>query len=318
VQLPPGAQDQTPTQDQANQDTDSPSNPVGEVAQFFHTVLLAIVGGQQMAGQVTVSQEINPCAPPQISLSTLVDPSQANVGDSVTFTSVVTNPGTTDLVDVEIDADLSADGLNFVSAGNGGSFDTGSQDIQWSFPNGLAAGASTTVTYTAVLGAEGTWPSNVCAAGEDAYGNKVEDCEEAIVLSTGVPTLTPTPTVTPTLEATATDTPVPTNTTTPVATSTSTLAPAIVPSATATSAPNSPVPTHTPHPNNTSVPAATSTPTITPSPTNTTPTPGPATTSTPTRTPATGTTPSPTSASPPTSTPTPISPATSTPTPTHP
>jgi hypothetical protein len=46
-----------------------------------------------------------------------------------------------------------------------------SQDIQWTFPSGLAAGASTTVTYTASIGAEGAWSSNVCAVGLDAYGN---------------------------------------------------------------------------------------------------------------------------------------------------
>ena len=95
--------------------------------------MAAIVGAQAPM----VSQEINPCAPPQIDMSISVDPSEAAVGETVTFTSTASNPGTTDLVDVDIDASVPSS-LTFASASDGGAYSSG--NVAWAVTSGLPSG----------------------------------------------------------------------------------------------------------------------------------------------------------------------------------
>lgn len=264
VQLPPRADDDN---NQVTQDTDAPTDPISGAREIVSSLVTAIFGAPQ-----TVAQEINPCAPPEIDVSSSA-PSEASVGDQVTFTTTVSNTGTNDLVDVAIEADVPA-GITFSGAANGGTLSS-STDVQWSVA--LPAGASTTVSFVGTITDPGLFTSSSCADGTDAIGNTASDCSD-VTVAVGVPTLTPTPTttVTPTAEAisTAVPTGTPTPATTPTPPATSTPLATATSAATATSPPTATTQaTATTKPTNTTAPTtpptATTKPADTPKPTDT-------------------------------------------------
>ena len=231
---------------------------------------------------------------PQIGTTKTVDQPIATVGDTLTYTIVVTNPGTPPLVDVEVAANVPP-GLAIVSVGGGGGYDPVTSALTWAVP-GLAPGASQVLTYTATLAQAGSWTNAACSVGVDADRNPAYDCDDASVTSVGVPTPTPTATSVPTVQPTPS--PVSTSTPTPTATQSPTSAPTRTPTATSTPSggvspvrgpsatpPNTPVPTptHTPVPAPTPMAALTATPTATPSPLPPPPAPTPTVTVSPTR-----------------------------------
>ena len=83
-------------------------------------------------------------------------------------------------------------GLDIVSIGDGGGYNSDSRDLTWAVP-GLAPGVSQKLTYTANLADGGSWTSTACSAGVDADRNSVYDCDDASATSVGVPTPMPTP-----------------------------------------------------------------------------------------------------------------------------
>jgi uncharacterized repeat protein (TIGR01451 family) len=173
-----------------------------------------------------------PPPPPQVTIDKSADPSSVQVGDQVTFTLMVTNPGSVDLVDLQAE-DTLPDAFTFVSASDGGSYDNSTRDIGWDV-TGLAAGASTQVSYVATLSQPGSWTNSACVDAADANGNEANDCTAVSVNAN-----TPTPTSAPPPPPAATSTETPTATPKPAAPGqpTSTTAPTATPTATATSTP---------------------------------------------------------------------------------
>jgi uncharacterized repeat protein (TIGR01451 family) len=175
-----------------------------------------------------------------VTIGKSANPSSVQVGDQVTFTLTVSNPGSVDLDDYQVE-DTLPDAFTFVSASDGGSYDNSSREIGWAL-SGLAAGASTQVSYVASLSQAGTWMNSACVDAVDGSGNQANDCTQVSVNA-----LTPTPTSAPPAPAA----PAPTSTATPTAT------PKPVPPG---------QPTSTPAPTSTPTATVTSTPTITPTP----------------------------------------------------
>ena len=179
---------------------------------IYDFVMTAFTAAQQ------TPEEINPCALPEISMANSANPGTALVGDPVSFTYTVTNPGTVPLTDLQIESALPS-GLSFVSATSQGAVNGDTGYVEWALESGLAPGASTQLSVSATIASPGEWTNNACSAGQDAIGNEVKDCASATVFGgvlTATPTATPTPTATtmtttptPTLTApTATATPV--------------------------------------------------------------------------------------------------------------
>jgi uncharacterized repeat protein (TIGR01451 family) len=201
-----------------------------------------------------------------VAMTSSVSPSEAQVGDSVTFTFTVTNDGDVPLSDVQVDSDLPS-GLQLVGTSGGGSVDPDTGYAGWALDDGLAAGASTSLSVTTTIAESGTWTTDVCAVAQDVFGIEVDDCASATVVS-GTPTPTPTPsltaTLTPTASVTTTATTLPTGS--PTATPTSAITSTPTPAATSTA---QPTPTRTPQPTATHPPTSTPQPAPTPSPTTT-------------------------------------------------
>jgi uncharacterized repeat protein (TIGR01451 family) len=174
--------------------------PVAE--DIYNFVMAAITTAQQTPG------EVNPCAP-EISMTSSVAPSAALVGEPVSFTYTVKNPGTVPLTDLLVASTLPS-GVNFVSASSQGAIDSDTGYVTWALDSGLAPGASTQYTVSATIASAGEWTNNACSAGQDLFNNVVKDCANATVVG-GVLTVTPTPTpsATPTIVATVTPTPGP-------------------------------------------------------------------------------------------------------------
>jgi uncharacterized repeat protein (TIGR01451 family) len=179
---------------------------------------------------------------PQVTIDKSANPSTVQVGEQVTFTLTVTNTGSTDLVDAQVEDSL-PDGFSFVSASDGGSYDNSSREIGWPI-SGLAAGASTQVSYVARLNQPGTWLNSACVDAVDGNGKQTNDCTDVSVNAlTPTPTSAPPPpaptstqTATPTPKPVApgqpTSTPAPTSTPTATVTSTPTVTPTVMPTLT--------------------------------------------------------------------------------------
>jgi uncharacterized repeat protein (TIGR01451 family) len=158
----------------------------------YEFVMAAFSGSEQATDQG------NPCAPPEISMTSSVAPGTAVVGDSVSFTYTVSNPGTAQLTDVLIASALPT-GINFVSASSQGAVDGDTGFVMWALQSGLAPGASTQLSVSGTIASEGLWTNDACAAGQDVVGAQAKDCASSTV-QVGV--LTPTPTPQPTPSAT--------------------------------------------------------------------------------------------------------------------
>ncbi len=190
----------------------------------------------------TSAPTATPPPPPEVAIDKSANPSSVQVGDQVTFTLTVTNPGSVDLVDLQVE-DTLPDAFTFVSASDGGSYDSSTREIGWAI-EGLAAGGSTQVSYVASLSQPGTWTNSACVDAVDAAGNQANDCT-----NTSINAITPAPTSAPAPPApTSTETPTPTPKPVPPGQPTSTVAPTSTPTATATSTPTitpTPLPTLT-------------------------------------------------------------------------
>jgi uncharacterized repeat protein (TIGR01451 family) len=215
------------------------------------------------------AQAIDPCgARPDIEVTGSVDKSTAGVGDDVTYTLTVSNPGTIDLSAFTFEVSLSADSVVLHTA-TAGTLNPQTGYFEVLEPNGLAAGTSHTYRGTAMVLIPGTLQANICVAGRDALGREATDCTGVAVIATAAtqpirtPTLvvptTPTPTVMP---ATVTPTTAPNQS--PTATVTPTTVPSPVPTSMASPS-TAPTATMTTNPMASRTPMPT--PTITPSPT---------------------------------------------------
>ncbi len=153
--------------------------------------------------------EVDPCALPEISMASSANPGTALVGDPVSFTYTVTNPGTVPLTDLQIASALPS-GISYVSASSQGAINRDTGYVEWALESGLAPGASTQLSVSATIASPGTWTNNACTAGQDMVGNLAKDCASTTVVG-GVLTVTPTPSATPTVALTPTaGTPTPT------------------------------------------------------------------------------------------------------------
>jgi uncharacterized repeat protein (TIGR01451 family) len=155
-------------------------------------------------------------APPQLAVTKTVDQPTAAVGDTLTFSITVSNPGTTPLVDTQVE-DLLPAGLSFVNASNGGIYDPSTRMIGWALTGGLGPGASQQLSYRATLSEPGAWVNTACSDARDAAGNEANACDDATVTPPGVPTPTPTATSPPGGGGGASATPVSTPTVAPTA-----------------------------------------------------------------------------------------------------
>jgi uncharacterized repeat protein (TIGR01451 family) len=215
-----------------------------------------------------------------------VDKSSAAVGDDVTYTLTVSNPGTVDLSAFTFEVSLPASSV-ILRTSTAGTINPQTGYFEVLEPDGLAAGTSHTYRGTATVLIAGTLQADICVAGRDALGREATDCTGVAVVATSqtVPTATPALAVTTTLSPTATPaavTPTATATQSQTATVTPSAAPSQGPTATPSPAPTataspSPVPSRTPTlaPTLTRTPAPTLTPTTAP-PTQV-PTPSPTT-----------------------------------------
>jgi hypothetical protein len=246
----------------------------------------------------------DPCASPEIALSSTQDTITAQSGDSVNLAFSVTNTGSVDVTDLNVASALPS-GLIYESASGAGAVSADTGYVEWSLTGGLAAGDSTVFSVSATVAEPGTWTTNTCSAGADVTGAIAKDCASSTVLAAGLtPTPTATATITPTTTTTTTATLTPgTPTTTLTATGTATLAPSGTPTVVASGTPtvvasgtptvvasDTPTVLVTDTPTvvatDTPVPAPTDTPTAVPTDTPTvvppdTPTPPPADTPTP-------------------------------------
>jgi hypothetical protein len=94
---------------------------------------------------------------------------------------MVTNDGDVPLSDVQVDSDLPS-GLELVGTSDGGSVDPDTGYAGWALSDGLAVGASTSVSVTTTIAEHGTWTTDVCAVTQDAFGVEVDDCASATVV----------------------------------------------------------------------------------------------------------------------------------------
>jgi uncharacterized repeat protein (TIGR01451 family) len=157
------------------QPTQVPAPPVQvpPLAEGLMNFVAAAVG----EAQPVTEGEGAPCGElPQLALTNSVDPDAGDVGDSVSVTHTVTNPGPVPLDAVLIESDL-PDGLDFVSASSGGSVDPDTGYVEWMLSNGLPAGGSSTLSISAATSDPGQWDNHVCSAGLDAVRNEASDCE---------------------------------------------------------------------------------------------------------------------------------------------
>jgi len=127
----------------------TPAQPLAPVqvlstADGFSNLVMAAFAGTQ-----PVTDQPNPCALAQ-TMSSSVDPSAARVRDQIDFTHTVTNPGTVALTDVQVESAL-PDGLSFVNASGGGAIDPDTGFVAWASVDGLAAGASTSLSISATV-----------------------------------------------------------------------------------------------------------------------------------------------------------------------
>jgi hypothetical protein len=102
------------------------------------------------------------------------------------------------------------DGMTFIGADNGGTYDPSTRSISWLIRGGLPPGASVTLSYSASLDVPGSWTNAACVDAVDVNGDHTSDCATVVVTVTGVAP-TPTPTVaTPDVSAASTSSPTPT------------------------------------------------------------------------------------------------------------
>lgn len=109
-----------------------------------------------------------------------------DLGETFTYTLKVTNIGPDALAAgsiFNITDNLTGTGITFVSANNGGSYSAGTNTITWSLNTGLAANASTTVSFTAkILGNQyevGTTDSKFVNGELAAWNNAVPTVSKA-------------------------------------------------------------------------------------------------------------------------------------------
>jgi hypothetical protein len=72
-------------------------------------------------------------------------------------------------------------GLNLVSATSLGAVDQATGYVQWAVESGLAAGASTQMSVSAVVDSPGELTNDECTAGFDVIGNRATDCASLTV-----------------------------------------------------------------------------------------------------------------------------------------
>jgi hypothetical protein len=229
------------------------------------------------SASLQTAQAIDPCSmPPDIEVVGSVDKSSAAVGDDVTYTLTVSNPGTVDLSAFTFEVSLPASSVVLHTA-TAGTLNPQTGYFEVLEPDGLAAGTSHTYIGTATVLLTGTLRADICVAGGDALGREATDCTAVSVVATSAtvqtPTATPTfgvsTTPTPmTMPATVTPTAAPSQSAT--ATVTATMAPSQGPTSTASPIPST-VPTATPNPSQvpSRTPTLVSTSTRTPAPTST-------------------------------------------------
>jgi uncharacterized repeat protein (TIGR01451 family) len=231
------------------------------------------------SSSLQTAQAIDPCsAPPDIHVTGSVDKSSATVGDDVTYTLTVSNPGTVDLSAFTFEVSLPANSVVLHTA-TAGTLNPQTGYFEVLEPDGLAAGTSHTYQGTAMVLIPGLLRADICVAGRDASGREATDCTDVAVVATSETQPTGTPTLvvstTPTLAATTeTVTPTVAPSESPTATVTATTAPSQGPTATASP---SPMPSRTPTlvPTPTRTPAPTVTPTKVPNTQVPTPSPTP-------------------------------------------
>jgi uncharacterized repeat protein (TIGR01451 family) len=247
-------------------DTPEPSTTgarlVQQIASFFSV--------DASAGSGRLAQEFDPCATPMatpspptpqptpsIVVGKSVEPDSGPIGQQVTYTISVNNPGPVDLIDVEV-VDSMANGLTYVSSSPPGTYNADDHAVQWQ--TALRTDGSQQFTILATIDQAGVWANTACAGGVDAADREVDNCSDASV--TGIMP-SPTPTAVVTVPPAATPPPPPAAT--PIASPTSTSPPAATPIASPTFTPiatSTPAPTSTPASQSHAPSNATSAPTI--------------------------------------------------------
>ena len=180
--------------------TEASNDPIAAGAHQLINFVMAVFESAEPAAQ----EQGGGCA--AIQVDSAVEPSVAEVGQTVTFTYTVANTGDGALADVEAGTAL-PDGLVFVSASDNGAIDPANGHVLWALPSGLPSGDSVTLMLVARVTATGQLDNRACGAGVGLTDSQIYDCATSLV-SVIVPTLTPTPspTTTPTVLATATPT----------------------------------------------------------------------------------------------------------------
>ena len=180
--------------------TEASNDPIAAGAHQLINFVMAVFESAEPAAQ----EQGGGCA--AIQVDSAVEPSVAEVGQTVTFTYTVANTGDGALADVEAGTEL-PDGLVFVSASDNGAIDPANGHVVWALPSGLPPGDSVTLMLVARVTATGQLDNRACGAGVGLTDSQIYDCATSLV-SVIVPTLTPTPspTTTPTVLATATPT----------------------------------------------------------------------------------------------------------------
>ena len=157
---------------------------------IYDLVTTAVHAGQQPL------VETDPCALPEISMTSSANPSTALVGEPVSFTYTVKNDGTVPLTDLQIGSALPS-GLTFVSASSQGAVNGDTGYVEWTL-DGLAPEGSTQLSVSASIASPGEWTNDACSVGQDEIGNEAKDCASATVVGM-LPTMTATPTRTATV-----------------------------------------------------------------------------------------------------------------------